>query len=135
MTRILVIIPLAILSSCAPTALYPTVGAGVGAGVAGIVSDGNPIYTGLGALGGAGAGYLLANAGEKSKIKAYNDGYDNGQSNAAKQLAEAQKNLQKAKGDQSSPPPATRVVSIPAPRQDAEGINYVDTDIKIRVED
>jgi hypothetical protein len=125
---------LSFLTSCAPNVLYPIAGAGAGAGIAGIVSDGDPLWTTVGAVAGAGGGYLLANANEKSAVKKYNNAYDNGQSDASKQLGEAQSNLQKPSMD-STPLPRTRIVSIPAPRKDSEGINYVDTDYKVRVED
>ena len=58
---------------------------GAGAAVGYVASKGNPVWTGVGAAGGLGAGAAINAYNKSSKKKEYQEGYDKGQADSIKQ--------------------------------------------------
>lgn len=128
----------ALLASCAqvsPTRVIgDTVGAAGGALVGHALSKGNPLIT----AAGAGAGVLLSEtlqAGSNASArKSYAEGYEKGQSDSAKQRFQSLIDKQRS-GPQSSDAANVRLLEVPLPEREQNGVILAPSTATIRIQE
>jgi hypothetical protein len=135
-TLLLSVLVSAMLTSCA--ALSPTrmIGNTVGAASGGLIgsklSKGDPLVT------TAGAGVLLSEslqAGSNASVnKAYDAGYDKGQSDSAKQQFQTL-NEQQRLGPQGDDRTSVRTVEVPLPERQENGVILAPSTATIRIQE
>ena len=127
----------ALLTSCAgvsPTRVIgDTAGAAGGALVGHALSKGNPLIT----AAGAGAGVLLSEtlqAGSNASAKkSYNDGYEKGRSDSAKQWFQSLTDKQRL-GPQSNGD-SVRLLEVPLPEREENGVTLAPSTATIRIQE
>jgi hypothetical protein len=119
------------LSGCATRPLYDAAGAAAGGGLGYALSDGDPLYTVGGAAGGVLVSEYLQSQGEKSRLTAYNRGYDRGRSDGVKQQYWITQNAQKTAAATETPP-RVRYYPVPAPAA-RDGSHQVPSEVFIPV--
>ena len=136
-TFLLSVLTGALLTSCAgvsPTRVIgDTAGAAGGALVGHALSKGNPLIT----AAGAGAGVLLSEtlqAGSNTSAKkSYNDGYEKGRSDSAKQQFQSLTDKQRL-GPQSSGD-GVRLLDVPLPEREENGVILAPSTATIRIQE
>ena len=127
----------ALLTSCAgvsPTRVIgDTAGAAGGALVGHALSKGNPLITAT----GAGAGVLLSEtlqAGSNASArKSYNEGYEKGRSDSAKQQFQSLIDKQRL-GPQSNSS-GVRLLEVPLPERDENGLILAPSTATVRIQE
>ena len=111
--NLLILILPAFLTGCGTTeGLYDAGGAAAGGAVAAELTHGNPIYTAIGAAGGAVVTDAVQKQAGNRVNKAYNAGYSLGKSDAVKQDYWVQQSMQKPAEDSTR---TVRYYPVPAP--------------------
>ncbi len=129
----IVIIP-PLLTGCAATRPISDLAMGAGgAALASEFSHGNPALTAAGAAGGVLVSEGLHYASQKQADNAYNNGYEKGRSDAAKQQYWIQVNQQKEKAGQNQD--NVRYYEIPVPEQTIDGVILNPTTKLLRIEE
>jgi len=127
----------ALLTSCAgvsPTRVIgDTAGAAGGALIGHALSKGNPLIT----AAGAGAGVLLSEtlqAGSNASVqRSYNDGYEKGRSDSAKQQFQSLIDKQRL-GSQSNDADV-RLLDVPVPEREENGVILAPSTATIRIQE
>ena len=137
-TMILLLFTAAMLTSCAdvsPTRVIgDTTGAVGGALIGHAISKGNPLVT----AAGAGAGVLLSEtlqgASNASAKKSYTEGYEKGRSDSAKQRFQSLIDKQRT-GPQSSDAASVRLLEVPLPEREQNGVILAPGTATIRIQE
>jgi uncharacterized protein YcfJ len=137
-TILLSLFAAAMLTSCAdvsPTRVIgDTTGAVGGALIGHAISKGNPLVT----AAGAGAGVLLSEtlqgASNASAKKSYTEGYEKGRSDSAKQRFQSLIDKQRA-GPQSSDAANIRLLEVPLPEREQNGVILAPGTATIRIQE
>ncbi len=131
---LLLLLPLTIvLTGCAGSsrAIVPMAGAGVGTVAGYYGSGGNPLWTAVGGVGGAGAAAILQNHKIHRETKAFQSGYDKGRSDSVKEQYWMQQNLQQTRAATAAMP--VTLYPIPIPEQDIDGVKLQPTTRILRI--
>jgi hypothetical protein len=128
----------AMLTSCAdvsPTRVIgDTTGAVGGALIGHAISKGNPLVT----AAGAGAGVLLSEtlqgASNAHAKKSYTEGYEKGRGDSAKQRFQSLIDKQRA-GPQSSDAANIRLLEVPLPEREQNGVILAPSTATIRIQE
>ena len=137
-TLLLSILAGALLTSCAgfsPTRIIgDTAGAAGGALIGHALSKGNPLIT----AAGAGAGVLLSEtlqAGSNASArKSYTEGYEKGRSDSAKQQFQSLIDKQRL-GPQSNDAANVRLLEVPLPEREQNGVILAPSTATIRIQE
>jgi uncharacterized protein YcfJ len=137
-TILLSLFAAAMLTSCAgvsPTRVIgDTAGAAGGALIGHAISKGNPLIT----AAGAGAGVLLSEtlqgASNAAAKKSYTEGYEKGRSDSAKQRFQSLIDKQRA-GLQSSDAANVRLLEVPLPEHEQNGVILAPSTATIRIQE
>src|ERR1700726_5038444 len=127
-----------LLTSCAdvsPTrAIGDTAGAAGGALIGHAISKGNPLVT----AAGAGAGVLLSEtlqgASNASAKKSYTEGYEKGRSDSSKQRFQSLIDKQRF-GPQSNDAASVRLLEVPLPEREQNGVILAPGTATIRIQE
>ncbi|HRZ55292.1 MAG TPA: hypothetical protein P5525_07535 [Candidatus Paceibacterota bacterium] len=124
-STILFIVSVVSLAGCAsgPAShfLMSAGGAGVGAAIGSLASDGNPAITALSAVAGAGLGEVVNQTQTKAASKEFTNGYNAGRADAVKAQYWMLQRQQRPQDDELLYYP------IPVPAQQIDGVNYQPT--------
>jgi uncharacterized protein YcfJ len=137
-TILLLVFPAAMLTSCAdvsPTRVIgDTTGAVGGALIGHAISKGNPLVT----AAGAGAGVLLSEtlqgASNAHAKKSYTEGYEKGRSDSAKQRFQSLIDKQRV-GPQSNDAASIRLLEVPLPEREQNGVILAPSTATIRIQE
>jgi hypothetical protein len=137
-TLLLSLFTAAMLTSCAdvsPTRVIgDTTGAVGGALIGHAISKGNPLVT----AAGAGAGVLLSEtlqgASSAHAKKSYTEGYEKGRSDSAKQRFQSLIDKQRV-GPQSSDAASVRLLEVPLPEREQNGVILAPGTATIRIQE
>jgi hypothetical protein len=137
-TILLSLFAAAMLTSCAdvsPTRVIgDTTGAVGGALIGSAISKGNPLVT----AAGAGAGVLLSEtlqgASNASAKKSYTEGYEKARSDSAKQRFQSLIDKQRV-GPQSSDAASVRLLEVPLPEREQNGVILAPGTATIRIQE
>ena len=137
-TILLSLFAAAMLTSCAdvsPTRVIgDTTGAVGGALIGHAISKGNPLVT----AAGAGAGVLLSEtlqgASSAHAKKSYTEGYEKGRSDSAKQRFQSLIDKQRV-GPQSSDAASVRLLEVPLPEREQNGVILAPGTATIRIQE
>ena len=137
-TILLSLFAAALLTSCAdvsPTRVIgDTTGAVGGALIGHAISKGNPVVT----AAGAGAGVLLSEtlqgASNAHAKKSYTEGYEKGRSDSAKQRFQSLIDKQRV-GPQSSDAASVRLLEVPLPEREQNGVILAPGTATIRIQE
>jgi hypothetical protein len=126
------------LSGCAgvsPTRIIGnTVGAAGGAFLGHTLGKGDPLFTTIGAGGGALLSEALQAGSNASARKSYDAGYEKGRSDAAKQQYQALNQRQRI-SPQSDDAPDIRLLEVPLPEREENGVILAPSTATLRVQE
>ena len=129
---------LALLSGCAgvsPTRIIGnTVGAAGGAFLGHTLGKGNPLFTTIGAGGGALLSEALQAGSSASARKSYDAGYEKGRSDAAKQQYQTLNERQRI-SPQSDDVPDVRLLEVPLPEREENGVILAPSTATLRIQE
>ncbi|MBX7157676.1 MAG: hypothetical protein K1X66_04740 [Verrucomicrobiae bacterium] len=131
---LMAILASALFSACTSDTLYDIGGAAVGGLAGNILTDGDPIATAAGAGIGVLGSTLVRDQATKARVKSFNDGYNKGRSDAAKQQYWIQQNLQKDLADRENDTRVSYVPFVTPERKMADGTILESQTHYIRVE-
>lgn len=128
----------AMLSSCAdvsPTRVIgDTTGAVGGALIGHAISKGNPLVTAAGAGAGVLVSETLQGASNAHAKKSYTEGYEKGRSDSAKQRFQSLIDKQRT-GAQSSDAASVRLLELPLPEREQNGVILAPSTATIRIQE
>jgi uncharacterized protein YcfJ len=128
----------AMLTSCAdisPTRVIgDTTGAVGGALIGHAISKGNPLVTAVGAGAGVLVSETLQGASNAHARKSYTEGYEKGRSDSAKQRFQSLIDKQRT-GPQSSDAANVRILEVPLPEREQNGVILAPSSATIRIEE
>jgi uncharacterized protein YcfJ len=137
-TILLLVFPAAMLTSCAdvsPTRVIgDTTGAVGGALIGHAISKGNPLVTAAGAGAGVLVSETLQGASNASAKKSYTEGYEKGRSDSAKQRFQSLIDKQRT-GPQSSDAASVRLLEVPLPEREQNGVILAPSTATIRIQE
>jgi len=126
------------LTSCAdvsPTRVIgDTTGAVGGALIGHAISKGNPLVTAAGAGAGVLVSETLQGASNAHAKKSYTEGYEKGRSDSAKQRFQSLIDKQRT-GPQSSDAASVRLLEVPLPEREQNGVILAPTTATIRIQE
>ena len=126
------------LSSCAdvsPTRVIgDTTGAVGGALIGHAISKGNPLVTAAGAGAGVLVSETLQGASNAHAKKSYTEGYEKGRSDSAKQRFQSLIDKQRT-GAQSSDAASVRLLELPLPEREQNGVILAPSTATIRIQE
>ena len=127
-----------LLSGCAgvnPTRIIGnTVGAAGGAFLGHTLGKGDPLFTTIGAGGGALLSEALQAGSSASARKSYDAGYEKGRSDAAKQQYQVLNERQRI-SPQSDDVPDIRLLEVPLPEREENGVVLAPTTATLRIQE
>ncbi|MFZ3374662.1 MAG: hypothetical protein WA183_03830 [Chthoniobacterales bacterium] len=128
----------AMLTSCAdvsPTRVIgDTTGAVGGALIGHAISKGNPLVTAAGAGAGVLVSETLQGASNAHAKKSYTEGYEKGRSDSAKQRFQSLIDKQRV-GPQSSDAASVRLLEVPLPEREQNGVILAPGTATIRIQE
>jgi uncharacterized protein YcfJ len=128
----------ALLTSCAdvsPTRVIgDTTGAVGGALIGHAISKGNPLVTAAGAGAGVLVSETLQGASNAHSKKSYTEGYEKGRSDSAKQRFQSLIDKQRT-GPQSSDAASVRLLEVPLPEREQNGVILAPSTATIRIQE
>ena len=137
-TILLSLFAAAMLSSCAdvsPTRVIgDTTGAVGGALIGHAISKGNPLVTAAGAGAGVLVSETLQGASNAHAKKSYTEGYEKGRSDSAKQRFQSLIDKQRT-GPQSSDAASVRLLEVPLPEREQNGVILAPGTATIRIQE
>jgi uncharacterized protein YcfJ len=137
-TILLSLFAAAMLTSCAdvsPTRVIgDTTGAVGGALIGHAISKGNPIVTAAGAGAGVLVSETLQGASNAHAKKSYTEGYEKGRSDSAKQRFQSLIDKQRT-GPQSSDAASVRLLEVPLPEREQNGVILAPSTATIRIQE
>ena len=137
-TILLLVFPAAMLTSCAdvsPTRVIgDTTGAVGGALIGHAISKGNPLVTAAGAGAGVLVSETLQGASNAHAKKSYTEGYEKGRSDSAKQRFQSLIDKQRT-GPQSSDAANVRLLEVPLPEREQNGVILAPSTATIRIQE
>jgi hypothetical protein len=126
------------LSGCAgvsPTRIIGnTVGAAGGAFLGHTLGKGDPLFTTIGAGGGALLSEALQAGSSAAAQKSYDTGYEKGRSDAAKQQYQTLNERQRI-SPQSDDIPDVRLLQVPLPEREENGVILAPTTATLRIQE
>ena len=126
------------LSGCAgvsPTRIIGnTVGAAGGAFLGHTLGKGDPLFTTIGAGGGALLSEALQAGSSAAARKSYDAGYEKGRSDAAKQQYQVLNERQRI-SPQSDDIPDVRLLEVPLPEREENGVILAPTTATLRIQE
>jgi uncharacterized protein YcfJ len=137
-TILLSLFATATLTSCAdvsPTRVIgDTAGAATGALIGHAISKGNPLVTAAGAGAGVILSETLQGASNASAKKSYTEGYEKGRSDSAKQRFQSLIDKQHL-GPQSNDAANVRLLEVPLPEREQNGVILAPSTATIRIQE
>jgi hypothetical protein len=137
-TLLLSVFASAMLTSCAdvsPTRVIgDTTGAVGGALIGHAISKGNPLVTAAGAGAGVLVSETLQGASNAHAKKSYTEGYEKGRSDSAKQRFQSLIDKQRV-GPQSSDAASVRLLEVPLPEREQNGVILAPSTATIRIQE
>ena len=137
-TILLSLFAAAMLTSCAdvsPTRVIgDTTGAVGGALIGHAISKGNPLITAAGAGAGVLVSETLQGASNAHAKKSYTEGYEKGRSDSAKQRFQSLIDKQRT-GAQSSDAASVRLLEVPLPEREQNGVIFAPSTATIRIQE
>jgi hypothetical protein len=137
-TILLSLFAAAMLTSCAdvsPTRVIgDTTGAVGGALIGHAISKGNPLVTAAGAGAGVLVSETLQGASNAHARKSYTEGYEKGRSDSAKQRFQSLIDKQRV-GPQSSDAASVRLLEVPLPEREQNGVILAPGTATIRIQE
>ena len=137
-TILLSLFAAALLTSCAdvsPTRVIgDTTGAVGGALIGHAISKGNPLVTAAGAGAGVLVSETLQGASNAHAKKSYTEGYEKGRSDSAKQRFQSLIDKQRV-GPQSSDAASVRLLEVPLPEREQNGVILAPGTATIRIQE
>ena len=137
-TILLPVFAAVMLTSCAdvsPTRVIgDTTGAVGGALIGHAISKGNPIVTAAGAGAGVLVSETLQGASNAHAKKSYTEGYEKGRSDSAKQRFQSLIDKQRT-GPQSSDAASVRLLEVPLPEREQNGVILAPSTATIRIQE
>ena len=137
-TILLSLFAAAMLTSCAdvsPTRVIgDTTGAVGGALIGHAISKGNPLVTAAGAGAGVLVSETLQGASNAHAKKSYTEGYEKGRSDSAKQRFQSLIDKQRV-GPQSSDAASVRLLEVPLPEREQNGVILAPGTATIRIQE
>jgi len=137
-TLLFSVLAAALLTSCAdvsPTRVIgDTTGAVGGALIGHAISKGNPLVTSAGAGAGVLVSETLQGASNASAKKSYTEGYEKGRSDSAKQRFQSLIDKQRV-GPQSSDAASVRLLEVPLPEREQNGVILAPGTATIRIQE
>ena len=128
----------ALLTSCAdvsPTRVIgDTAGAVGGALIGHAISKGNPLVTAAGAGAGVLVSETLQGASNAHAKKSYTEGYEKGRSDSAKQRFQSLIDKQRV-GPQSSDAASVRLLEVPLPEREQNGVILAPSTATVRIQE
>ena len=137
-TLLLSVLASALLASCAgvsPTRVIgDTTGAVGGALIGHAISKGNPLVTAAGAGAGVLVSETLQGASNAHAKKSYTEGYEKGRSDSAKLRFQSLIDKQRV-GPQSSDAASVRLLEVPLPEREQNGVILAPSTATIRIQE
>ena len=127
-----------VLSACAgvsPTRIIGnTVGAAGGAFLGHTLGKGDPVFATIGAGGGALLSEALQAGSSAAARKSYDSGYEKGRSDAAKQQYQTLNERQRI-ASQSDDIPHVRLLEVPLPEREENGVIFAPSTATLRIQE
>jgi len=137
-TLLLSLFAAAMLTSCtdvSPTRVIgDTAGAATGALIGHAISKGNPLVTAAGAGAGVLVSETLQGASNAHAKKSYTEGYEKGRSDSAKQRFQSLIDKQRT-GPQSSDAASVRLLEVPLPEREQNGVILAPSTATVRIQE